>query len=1173
MKSKECAGKGSLTVRKVVDGNEAVAYISYAFTEAAVVYPITPSSTMPEKVEEWSQSGRLNIFGQPVQTITMQSEGAVAGAMHGLLKAGALTTSYTSSQGLLLMEPTMYKLVGELLPGVVHVAARSLSSSALCIFGDHTDVMAIRQTGVVMLSSANVQEAAYFAAVAHLVAIATKVPVIHFFEGFDTSHEMQAITLPTYQQLWPFINRKEYESFKETAIRNDQPRAYGSSQTPDIFFQQLEVNNQLYLEIPDIIKKKLRQLAPLFQQECSLVDFDGAHDAEVVIVLMGAVSETCKQVVEEQNRLGKKYAVITIHLYRPFPSQAFIHQIPKTVKKIIVLDRTKENGSIAEPLLLDVQSACYELEERPEIIGGRYGLGSKEVMPHHIRAVFFEAEKPMPKKRFTIGIKDDITSLSIDPIGAKDLTEPSVYQVKNWGFGSDGAVSCSRQTVKIIGEQLGKYVQGKFWFDPRKSGNLTVSHLRFSDHKITSRYRIQTTDFVSCYCDRYFKRYPVLQGLKENGILLINTPAKQRVESILPNDAKKYLATNNIHVYIISANKIARELGIGPHINTIMQACFFYLSQVMDYEKAITYLIEETRKKFQKVDPEMVSLNQRAIEQAIKNLQQIDIPQEWQYLEKEKTLPTVEADFFTDIQEPMLAQSGDEISVSQLVKQGMNDGSLPLGTTAVEKRNIATEIPIWKANKCIQCNLCSVHCPHAAIRPFIIDSVEGMPTVKTKENKRFRIQVSPLDCTGCSICRDVCPTAEKALVMEDLEKHIEEADNWHYLIENNQNETYRKKQLLRDTQFKKPLLEFSGACAGCGETAYVKLLTQLFGNHLVIANATGCSSIWSNSTPSVAFTTDENGNGPVWGNSLLENNAEYGYGMHIGAQLIQRNIFEKIKGLTEKLKYSSAFRETLQSWCQLYTTGENNQEIANKLTRAILIEKQSNPELEELFSYKHFFQRRSQWIIGGDGWAYDIGYSGIDQLLSEGENINILILDNEGYSNTGGQPSKASPLAARMKFASYGKKTNKKNMAMLALQYENVYVAQVSLGANPNHTYKVFQEAEKHEGPSIIMAYSPCVLHGIHENSSILEERKAVETGYWHLFRYNPNEKGSGKPKMIIDSKPPKWDHYQNFLMGERRFSSLSFQDQQEAQRLFLQNQQYAKKQYEMLVKLEEQTK
>ncbi|PAD88052.1 pyruvate:ferredoxin (flavodoxin) oxidoreductase [Niallia circulans] len=1160
-------------MRKVVDGNEAVAYISYAFTEAAVVYPITPSSTMPEKVEEWSQLGQLNIFGQPVQTINMQSESAVAGAMHGLLKAGALTTSYTSSQGLLLMEPTIYKLVGELLPGVVHVATRSLSSSALSIFGDHTDVMAIRQTGVIMLSSTNVQEAAYFAAVAHIVAITTKLPVIHFFEGFDTSHEMQAITLPAYQELLPFMNKKEYDSFKKTAIRNDQPRAYGSSQTPDIFFQQLEVNNHLYLEIPKIIQHTLQQLAAVFNHECSLVDFNGAPDAEIVIILMGAVSETCKQVVEEQNRLGKKYAVITIHLYRPFPTQAFIQHIPKTVRKLIVLDRTKENGSVAEPLLLDVQSACYELEERPEIIGGRYSLGSKEVLPSHIRAVFREAEQKQPKKRFTIGIKDDITNLSINPVGANDLTEQNVYQVKNWGMGSDGAVSCSRQTVKIIGEQLGKYVQGKFWFDPRKSGNLTVSHLRFSDHKINSRYRIQTTDFVSCYCDRYFKRYPVLKGLKANGILLINTPTKQRLDVILPNNAKKYLAAHNIQVYIISANKIARGLGIGPHINTIMQACFFYLSQVMEYEKAIAYLIEETRKKFQKVDPEMVFLNQQAMEQAVKNLQRIDVPQEWEYLEEDKQAATEESTFFADIQEPMLTQRGDDISVSKLIKHGMNDGSLPLGTTAVEKRNIATEIPIWKADKCIQCNLCSVHCPHAAIRPFLVDSADGIQTIKTKENQHFRIQVSPLDCTGCSICHDVCPVPEKALVMEDLEKHSKEADNWRYLIENNQNETYTRKPLLRDTQWKKPLLEFSGACAGCGQTAYVKLLTQLFGNHLVIANATGCSSIWSNSTPSVAFATDENGDGPVWGNSLLENNAEYGYGMHVGAQLIQRNLFKKITELMRNPKYSSAFRETLQSWCQLYSAGENNKDMANKLIRAILIEKQSNPELEELFSYKHFFQRRSQWIIGGDGWAYDIGYSGIDQLLSQGENINILILDNEGYSNTGGQPSKASPMAARMKFASYGKKTNKKNLAMLALQYENVYAAQVSLGANPTHTYKVFKEAEKHEGPSIIVAYSPCVLHGIHQNSSILEERKAVESGYWHLFRYQPNGKGIGKPKMMLDSIPPKWDEYQNFLMGEKRYSSLSFQDEQEAKRLLMQNQQYAMRQYDMLVQLEERTK
>lgn len=1161
--------KRGFMMNTVMDGNEAVAYISYAFTEAAVVFPITPSATMAEKVEKWSQENKSNIFQHAVRSISMQSESGVAGAMHGLLKAGTLATTYTCSQGLLLMGPTLYKMVGELLPAVIHVSARSLSSSALCIYGDHTDVMAIRQTGAIMLSSATVQQAAYIAAVAHLVAIETKLPVIHFFEGFDTSHEMQKITLPLYEDLRKHINVKDYEDFKEASIRNDKPRAYGSSQTPDIFFQQLEVNNQLYLNIPGIVQRKLRELGPLFQQKCSLVDYIGPCDAEIIIVLMGSVSETVEQVINEQNNRGKKYGLINVHLFRPFPLDAFLQVIPKTVRTLIVLDRTKENGSIAEPLLLDVQSACYGLDWRPTIIGGRYGLGSKDVTPDQLRAVYFEAEKELPKKRFTIGIRDEITNLSIEPVGTKDLTGIDSYQAKIWGFGSDGAVSCSRQTVKIIGANLDKYVQGKFWYDPRKSGNLTISHLRFSNKQITSRYCVSTMDIVSCYCDRYLKKYNLVEGLRQNGILLINTSVTENIENLFPEYMKREIAKKDIKIYTIPANEIATKCKLGRYINTIMQTCFFELSKLMEFEKAKKLLKKEMYDKFNKSDPAVVSQNYQAIDLAIQNLKQINVPLQWR--DCVDVLPAKTSDkvaFYEEIQKPMLEQKGNHISVGTLLKNGMKDGSLPLGTTAIEKRGITSEIPIWDAEDCIQCNLCSVLCPHAAIRPFIIEEdVREFETVKARglENKYYRIQVSPMDCTGCSICQDICPVNEKALRMEALEKHPEEKDNWEYMLKNQLNYKYDNKETLRESQFQQPLLEFSGACAGCGETAYVKLLTQLFGDRLIIANATGCSSIWGCSAPSVSYTTNDNGQGPVWGNSLLENNAEYGYGMHVGAEVIQTTVLEMSEQLVEKNEYSSAFNHALLEWCNAYRQGENNYDVADRLTRALLNEKQSNKELEALFKYKHYFYKRCQWIIGGDGWAYDIGSSGIDHILSQSENINILVLDNEGYSNTGGQPSKATPKAARMKFASSGKKTNKKNMALFAMHYDNVYVAQISIGANPQQTAKAFDEAEKHNGPSLVIAYSPCVLHGIGEKTSTIEEKKAVEVGYWPLFRFHSNYNDTGESKMFMDSKPPKWDGFRDFLTSEKRFYSLLNENPAEAERLFLSSKQFSQKNYQHL--------
>ncbi|MFA9557644.1 pyruvate:ferredoxin (flavodoxin) oxidoreductase [Evansella sp. AB-rgal1] len=1156
-------------MKKVMDGNETVAYISYAFTEAAVIYPITPSSPMAEQVESWSQKNRENVFNQPVTTIDMQSEGGVAGAMHGLLKSGTLATTYTCSQGLLLMEPTIYKFVGELLPAVIHVSSRSLSSSALSIYGDHTDVMAVRQTGAILLSSASVQQAAYFATVAHLLAMETRLPVIHFFEGFDTSHEMQSIQLPTYEELRICVNEDVYAAFKEQSIRNDQPRAYGSSQTPDIFFQQLEINNDLYAKVPMIVQDNLKKLALLFPIACDLVDFYGADDAEIIIVLMGSVSETVKQVIDEQAFFGEKYGVITIHLYRPFPVETFRETIPASVKKIVVLDRTKESGSVAEPLLLDVQSVCYDLQHRPVIIGGRYGLGSKEVTPDHIRGVFFEAEKSQPKKRFTIGINDDVTCLSLDPVGGKDLTDTTAFQVKNWGFGSDGAVSCSKETVKIIGENTSNYVQGKFWFDPRKSGNVTISQLRFSGKPIISRYSVNKTDFVSCYREQYVTKYDLLEGLKENGIFLLNSEAGEKVGNILPAFMKNYLAQHDIQLFTIPADRIARKVGLYPHINVIMQICFFYLTNLMDFEAAKDQLKKQYRLRYGDIDLNLVDRNCQAMDMAIEHLLRVSVPEEWLACMKEEHFVGKSHSFYEDIQRKMLLQTGNDISVGTLKKHGMNDGSLPLGTTAVEKREIAAEIPIWNKDECSQCNLCSLLCPHGAIRPFLLDKeTMNVETIDAKgfSETKYRIQVSPFDCTGCSICHDVCPVREKALMMKPITEHQKEADHWAFANKNKSLVRFSKNKSVRDSQFSKPLLEFSSACAGCGETAYVKLLTQMFGDKMIIANATGCSSIWGCTAPSVPYTTDENGRGPVWGNSLLENNAEYGFGMHMGAKVIQRKLYGMMRGIMRGTQYSSVLIQAMSSWCEAFERQEFSEKVGTNLTMALLNEMHSSQELERLFAYRHYFSERCQWIIGGDGWAYDIGFSGIDHILSKGENVNILILDNEGYSNTGGQATKGSPVGSRMKFSTGGKKTAKKNLAMMAMNYDNVYVAQISLGAQPQQTFQAFQEAVNHDGPSIVIAYSRCVLHGYENSSLLVQEKKAVEVGYWPLFRYTSMDSETGKPRLMLDSKEPKWDNYLEFLMGEKRFSGLWNKNREAAAVLLLKNEEDAKRRYSRLV-------
>ncbi|MFT8318061.1 MAG: pyruvate:ferredoxin (flavodoxin) oxidoreductase [Sporolactobacillus sp.] len=1164
-------------MKKVRDGNEAAAEMAYAFTEATVIYPITPSSAMAEKTERWSSElGKENLFGHPVETIQMQSEAGVAGAMHGLLKSGTLCTSFTSSQGLLLMVPALYKMVGEQLPGVIHVAARSVSSSALCIFGDHSDVMSIRQVGAVMLSSSSVQEAALMAAAAHLTAAAASLPVVHFFDGFNTSHELRKINLPDANQLKATIDPQIYLSIKQRAMRNDQPRASGASETPDIFFQQLEASNLKYEQIPGIVAHYLELLNPLFHTETTLADYYGDPNAEVLLIAMGSVSPTIHQVIDEQNALGKKYGSITLHLYRPFPTDYLLRKIPASVRKIIVLDRTKEPGSVSEPLLADVTSACYERALRPAIIGGRYGLGSKEVTPDLIRAAFFEAEKEQPKKRFTLGILDDVTWQSLRGIGTKDLTDDRVFQMKTWGFGSDGAVSCNKQTAKIIGESSDWDIQGLFWFDPKKSGNLTISHLRFSKSPIRSAYHVQRLQAVSCYCDRYLKAFDMLKGLQKNGLFLLNTArSREQLEHLIPPAVKRFIARNAIRLYTIPANQIADDYHLGAHINTIMQTCFLYLTDMIPFAESFRLLKEETRKTYADIRSEIVTANYQAMDVALKKLKKVPIPDAWYDLPemKNESSTSESGDYDHDIQQVMNGHSDQNIPVSALIRNGLTNGSFPVGTSAKDKRDIATQIPVWNTESCIQCNLCATVCPHAAIRPFLLDDAAkkqaGFETVKVKRTHgvHYRLQVSPLDCTGCSVCVDMCPTQIKSLTLMPIDPIREqESRNWEYALKFNCNPNNEQtaRQSIRKSQLQKPLLEFSGACAGCGETAYVKLLTQVFGSRMMIANATGCSSIWGCSAPSIPYTKNKNGFGPAWGTSLLEDNAEYGLGMQRGAAITRSHIAARLGGITEDRSYSSTFRQAARNWLDDYASTSADSSASERLIAAIINERGSHGhgELESLFELRHFLTKRSQWIIGGDGWAYDIDSSGIDHIFAQGDNVNLLILDNEGYSNTGGQKSKASPSGSRTRFSNTGNRKAKKDFATIAMSYENVYVAQVCIGADPSQTLRAFKEADAYEGPSVIIAYSPCVLHGITQNSTLMEEKKAVACGYWILFRRNP-ETDQAVSQMTIDSKEPDWNAFDRFLSGENRYSFALRSGKETFEQLLKQNKQEAQKRYQ----------
>ncbi|MGH1631245.1 pyruvate:ferredoxin (flavodoxin) oxidoreductase [Enterococcus casseliflavus] len=1148
--------------RKTMDGNTAAAYISYAFTELAAIYPITPSSTMAELVDQWSAQGKHNLFGQPVKVVEMQSEAGAAGVVHGSLKTGALTTTYTASQGLLLMVPNMYKIAGEMLPGVFHVASRAVTTNALNIFGDHTDVMATRQTGFAMLAESSVQEVMDLAPVAHLAAIEANIPFLNFFDGFRTSHEIQKIEVLDYEELAQLVNHEKLTAFRQKAMNPNHPTTSGTNQNPDIHFQQRETINQHYQTLPEIVRFYMKKINALRGTNYDLVDYYGASDAEEVIVSMGSSTQTIQQTVDHLCASGRKVGVLSIHLYRPFPLEVFLEKLPATVKSIAVLDRSKEPGANGESLLLDVQSAMYDAAIRPTIIGGRYGLGSKDVTPDQIVAVYDELLKPKAsqKKRFTIGITDDVTQLSLPSKGKLDLTDPSTFQAKFWGFGSDGTVGANKSAIKIIGDHTEKYVQGYFHYDSKKSGGLTVSHLRFGDTPIRSTYLIEHADFVACHTPAYLHTYDLLKGLKKGGTFLLNTTwSQEQILKNLPKKMKRYLAENEIRFYTINAMQLAMEVGLGGRINTAMETAFFYLANIIPTEEILPILKEEALKSYRHKSMAIVEKNQAAIDRTIELLQEIPVPSKWATIEVPERTSTATTQFVREIVEPINRQEGNQLSVGTLVRNQMTEGVIPVGTTAVEKRGIAVEVPEWLSDRCTMCNECAFVCPHAAIRPFLADedelteAPEGfiVREMRGANGQKYRIQVSVEDCTGCGLCVEACPAKGKALTMRPYEEQKEQALNWAFAMTLRQKENPAKPGTVLGSQFNKPLLEFSGACAGCGETPYVKLLTQMFGDRMMIANATGCSSIWGGTSPVSPYTTNHLGQGPAWSNSLFEDNAEYGYGMFLANQTRREKLAAQLQSL--KANVSEELQALIDDWDLHREESAGTQQRAAKLIAALEAEAATTPQLNKILQEKDLFVKPSQWMIGGDGWAYDIGFGGIDHVLASGADVNILVLDNEVYSNTGGQVSKATPTSAIAKFAASGKFVSKKDLGMMAMTYGHVYVAQIASGANQMQTIKAFEEAERFPGPSIIIAYTPCITHGLAGGmrQSLKEAQEAVASGYWSLYRYNPLLTEKGKQPMTLDFKKPAFDQMPAFMQTQVRFASLQSANPNAAQALF----------------------
>ena len=1212
------------------DGNQAAAHVAYMFSEVAAIYPITPSSPMAEYIDEWAAKGQKNIFGETVKVVEMQSEAGAAGAVHGSLQAGALTTTYTASQGLLLMIPNMYKIAGELLPGVFHVSARALAAQALSIFGDHADVMACRQTGFAMLATSSVQEIMDLAPVAHLAAIEGRVPFVHFFDGFRTSHEIQKVEAADMEKLRKLVNQKALKEYRDRALNPEHPVTRGTAQNPDIYFQTRELQNKYYDALPDIVAKYMKQMSRITGRQYAPFVYYGAKDATDIIIAMGSINDVIKTVIDKENKAGKKLGLVTVHLYRPFSVKYLMDVMPKTVKRICVLDRTKEPGANGDPLYLDVVEAFKDVKKAPMIIGGRYGLSSKDTTPAQVLAVYknLAAEKPM--NQFTVGIKDDVTRRSLKVGKEISILPKGTFEAKFYGLGADGTVGANKNSIKIIGDNTNKYSQAYFDYDSKKSGGYTCSHLRFGDQPILAPYLVGTPDFVAVHVPSYLRKYDCLRGLKKNGTFLYNSPwSVEETKKHLPDYVKKYLALNNINMYIIDATKIAAEIGLGNRTNTILQSAFFKISGVIPYDLAVEQMKKFIVKSYGKKGEDVVNMNYAAVDRG-GEITKVEIPAAWAKLDCTTDFVfehnDADPEFINKVMRPMVAQCGNDLPVSAF--KDIVDGTFPAGTTAYEKRGVATVVPEWNPANCIQCNQCSLVCPHAAIRPVVMTDAElkkapkGMKTADMKMPKEmagmhFRMQVSVLDCTGCGNCADVCPAKEKALVMKPLESQLDEAKNWEY---GQKKVTYKDELIdkfanVKNSQFAQPLFEFSGACAGCGETPYIKTITQLFGESMMVANATGCSSIYGGSAPATPYCKNyRSGRGVAWANSLFEDNAEYGLGMATGARKIREGLRKKAEELVNTTVFDW-MKEATRKWLDTYNDTVANRKATDEfvaaLEKAIMpidacvdfwngegkklygaeVAAQKLQEAkdakaagskicpwhgcaleQELLDNKDFLAKKSQWIFGGDGWAYDIGFGGLDHVLASGEDVNVLVLDTEVYSNTGGQSSKATPAGAVAKFAASGKKVRKKDLGMIAKSYGYVYVAQVAMGASQAQYFKAIKEAEAYPGPSLVICYAPCINHGIKigMGHSQMEEKLAVDCGYWHLWRFNPAEEEEGKNGFHLDSKEPNWADFQKFIMGEVRYNSLVKTFPEEAKELFAKTEQFAKLRYEGYKKLSE---
>ncbi|MDY5042988.1 MAG: pyruvate:ferredoxin (flavodoxin) oxidoreductase [Candidatus Cryptobacteroides sp.] len=1161
------------------DGNTAVANIAYLFSEHAAIYPITPSSPMAENIDEWAAHGKKNLWGETVKVTELQSEGGASGTVHGSLQAGALTTTYTASQGLLLMIPNMYKIAGEMLPAVFHVSARTLASHALSIFGDHQDVMACRQTGFALLASGSVQEAQDLAAVAHLSAIKSSIPFLHFFDGFRTSHEIQKIEALDEEDLKKMVSKKSIQNFKARALNPDTPVTRGTAQNGDVFFQAVESRNQFYDAVPDVVARYMGEISELTGRQYRPFSYYGSPDAENIIVAMGSVTETIKETIDYLEKKGRKYGLVTVHLYRPFSEKYFLKALPKHVKKIAVLDRTKEPGALGEPLYLDVKALFQGKEQSPIVVGGRYGLSSKDTTPSQIVAVFDNLEQKEPKTDFTIGIVDDVTFKSLPIRNEISIVKPGTTECKFYGLGSDGTVGANKNTIKIIGGHTDLYCQAYFDYDSKKSGGYTCSHLRFGSAPIKAPYLVSTPDFVACHVTSYLRKYDVLKGIKTGGTLLLNSiwSEEETIERI-PDYCKSVIAKKKIRLFIINATKIAAEIGLGNRTNTILQSAFFKITGIIPYEDAVKYMKDAIVKSYGKKGEDVVNKNFAAVERGGEYVE-VTIPESWSGISAKFETPgknRLAPSFVKDVADIVNAQCGDSLPVSAFMEYA--DGTMPAGTSAFEKRGVAVNVPEWNPEKCIQCNTCSFVCPHAAIRPFILtgEEAEAAPgTVKNAQGKavlkdyRFAISISVDDCTGCGNCVDVCLAKDKALSMVPYQSQVSEQANFDYLNSKiGYKQVVDKKSNLKNSQFAQPLFEYSGACAGCGETPYIKNITQLFGDHMMIANATGCSSIYGASFPASPYCTDANGHGPAWANSLFEDFCEFGLGMKLGSDRVRETVASLMTQGLSCSCCSDEIKALFQKWLDNRNDAAATREVADKLVP--LMKECSCDICSKLLDLKSYIPARSQWIIGGDGASYDIGYGGLDHVIASGENVNILVLDTEVYSNTGGQSSKATPAGAIAKFAASGKKIRKKDLGMMAISYGYVYVAQVAMGASPAQYLNAIKEAEAYDGPSLVIAYAPCINHGLKAGMGLSqkEEKLAVECGYWHLYRYNPALEGTDKNPFSLDSKEPDWSKFQDFLKGEVRFSSLVKLFPDKAKELLELTEEFAKVRYSNYARL-----